>query len=49
MLAAGARGYVFKHNAADGLLTAIRTVAAGGTYIDPAFGSKQPKPKATTP
>lgn len=45
MLAAGACGYVFKHNAADGLLTAIRTVAAGGTYIDPAFGSKQQEPK----
>jgi DNA-binding NarL/FixJ family response regulator len=45
MLAVGARGYVFKHNAADGLLTAIRTVAAGGTYIDPAFGSKQQEPK----
>jgi DNA-binding NarL/FixJ family response regulator len=42
MLAAGARGYVLKRNIADGLLTAIRTVAAGGTYIDPSFVSKQP-------
>jgi two-component system, NarL family, response regulator NreC len=42
MLAAGARGYVLKRNIANGLLTAIRTVAAGGTYIDPDFVSKQP-------
>jgi DNA-binding NarL/FixJ family response regulator len=42
MLTAGARGYVLKRNIADGLLTAIRTVAAGGTYIDPSFVSKQP-------
>ena len=42
MLAAGARGYVLKRNIANGLLTAIRTVAAGGTYIDPHFVSKQP-------
>ena len=41
MLAAGARGYVLKHHIAEGLLTAIRTVAAGGTYIDPAFATKQ--------
>ncbi len=44
MLAAGARGYLFKHNAAHGLLTAIRTVAAGGTYIDPASERRQPEP-----
>jgi DNA-binding NarL/FixJ family response regulator len=42
MLAAGARGYVLKRNIASGLLTAIRTVAAGGTYIDSSFVSKQP-------
>jgi DNA-binding NarL/FixJ family response regulator len=40
MQAAGASGYVLKSNAGAGLLTAIRTVAAGGTYIDPAFASK---------
>ncbi len=42
MLAVGARGYVLKRNIANGLLTAIRTVAAGRTYIDPYFVSKQP-------
>jgi two-component system, NarL family, response regulator NreC len=42
MLAAGARGYVLKRNIANELLTAIRMVAAGGTYIDPDFVSKQP-------
>jgi DNA-binding NarL/FixJ family response regulator len=42
MLTAGARGYVLKRNIAGRLLTAIRTVAAGETYIDPSFVSKQP-------
>lgn len=37
MLEAGARGYVLKQSVAEGLLTAIRTVAAGETYIDPRF------------
>jgi DNA-binding NarL/FixJ family response regulator len=41
MLAAGARGYVLKHHIAEGLLTAIRTVAAGGTHIDPTFTTRQ--------
>ncbi|HEU4323766.1 MAG TPA: response regulator transcription factor [Roseiflexaceae bacterium] len=41
MLAAGACGYVLKRSIAGSLVTAIRTVAAGGMYIDPAFGSKQ--------
>ncbi len=51
MLAAGASGYVLKHNAAKGLLTAIRTVAAGGTYIDPSFASKprQAQPEHKSP
>jgi two-component system, NarL family, response regulator NreC len=35
MLAAGATGYVLKRSNPDELLTAIRTVAAGETYIDP--------------
>jgi two-component system, NarL family, response regulator NreC len=46
MLAAGARGYVLKRNIVDGLLTAIRTVAAGGRYIDPYFVRKQPEQPA---
>lgn len=43
MLAVGACGYVLKRNAATELLTAIRMVAAGRTYIDPAVGSKHRK------
>jgi len=35
LLRAGATGYVIKKTAADQLINAIRTVAAGGTYIDP--------------
>jgi DNA-binding NarL/FixJ family response regulator len=35
LLRAGAAGYVLKKTAADELITAIRNVAAGGTYIDP--------------
>lgn len=45
LLAVGARGYVLKRNAADGLLTAIRAVAVGGTYIDPSFANKQSEPQ----
>jgi DNA-binding NarL/FixJ family response regulator len=35
LLQAGAVGYVLKRGAADELVRAIRTVAAGGTYVDP--------------
>jgi two-component system response regulator NreC len=35
LLRAGAVGYVLKRTAADALIHAIRTVAHGGTYIDP--------------
>ncbi|UUX95048.1 response regulator transcription factor [Aquabacterium sp. J223] len=37
MLRAGAAGYVVKRAAADALVTAIRTVAEGGTYVDPSL------------
>jgi two-component system response regulator NreC len=37
MLAAGAAGYVLKRTAADALIHAIRTVAAGGVYVDPSL------------
>lgn len=37
-LAAGARGYVVKTCADVDLLAAIRTVACGGTFIDPSMG-----------
>jgi two-component system response regulator NreC len=36
LLEAGASGYVLKRTAAAGLIQAIRAVAAGGTYLDPA-------------
>ena len=35
LLQAGATGYIVKKTAADELITAIRIVSAGGTYIDP--------------
>ena len=37
LLTAGASGYVLKHAAADDLIQAIRIVAAGGIYLDPAL------------
>lgn len=39
LLQAGASGYVLKRAAADELLRAIRTVAKGDTYIDPALAA----------
>jgi len=38
--AAGATGYVLKEAADDDLLTAVREVAAGGRYVDPALGAR---------
>lgn len=40
MLSSGANGYVLKQTAGDVLLSAIRTVVAGGTYLDPAVAGK---------
>lgn len=40
MLHNGANGYVLKQTLGDVLLSAIRTVAAGGTYLDPAVAEK---------
>lgn len=37
LLRAGASGYVLKRAAAGELVRAVRTVAAGGTYIDPSI------------
>ncbi len=37
MLEAGAAGYVLKRSAAGDLIRAVRAVADGGTYIDPAL------------
>ncbi len=39
ILRAGASGYVLKRAAASELVNAVRTVAAGGTYIDPSLAS----------
>jgi DNA-binding NarL/FixJ family response regulator len=39
LLTAGAAGYILKHAAADDLIQAIRMVAAGGVYLDPALAS----------
>jgi DNA-binding NarL/FixJ family response regulator len=38
MLEGGAAGYVLKQSPAPELLRAIRTVASGGTYVDPLMG-----------
>ncbi len=40
LLAAGAAGYVLKHAAAEDLIEAVRSVARGGTYLDPAVAGK---------
>ena len=39
-LEAGARGYLVKRSAADELVRAIRAIAAGGIYLDPAITGK---------
>jgi two-component system, NarL family, response regulator NreC len=39
-LRAGARGYVLKEAEDSDLVQAVRTVATGGTYLDPAVGGK---------
>jgi DNA-binding NarL/FixJ family response regulator len=40
LLRAGAAGYILKKTAADELITAIRIVAEGGTYIDPTLAGE---------
>ena len=40
LLEAGASGYVLKRAAAEELVKAIRVVAAGGVYLDPALAGK---------
>ncbi|HEX2528808.1 MAG TPA: response regulator transcription factor [Geminicoccus sp.] len=40
LLQAGGRGYVLKRSAAEDLVRAIRAVAAGGVYLDPAIADK---------
>ena len=40
LLEAGARGYILKRSAAEDLLRAVRAVAEGGLYLDPAIAGK---------
>jgi DNA-binding NarL/FixJ family response regulator len=40
LLSAGAAGYVLKRAAGDELIHAVRAVASGGTYLDPAIAGK---------
>jgi len=40
LLEVGASGYVLKRAAAEELIKAIRVVAAGGVYLDPALAGK---------
>jgi DNA-binding NarL/FixJ family response regulator len=49
LLRAGAAGYLLKRTAAAELVRAIRTVAAGGTYVDPSLAGAlltEPSPRA---
>ena len=39
-LQAGAKGYVIKHSAATELVSAVRSVVAGDTYINPSLGAR---------
>ena len=39
-LSAGARGYVLKEAAEADLVEAVRSVLAGGTYLDPSLGAR---------
>jgi DNA-binding NarL/FixJ family response regulator len=40
LLDAGANGYALKRSACDELVRAVRIVAAGGTYVDPALAGQ---------
>lgn len=40
LLQAGVRGYLLKRSAAEDLLRAVRAIAAGGLYLDPAVAGK---------
>ena len=52
-LSAGARGYVLKDAAEAELVEAVRSVLAGGTYLDPSLGARlarmPPEPSGTHP
>lgn len=40
LLKAGARGYLLKRSAAEDLVRAIRAIASGGMYLDPAIADR---------
>ncbi len=40
LLQTGARGYLLKRSAAEDLLRAVRAIASGGIYLDPAVADK---------
>ncbi|SFL93018.1 response regulator transcription factor [Methylorubrum salsuginis] len=48
-LSAGARGYILKRATSDNLLLAIRSVHAGGIYLDPMVASQQLATERTSP
>lgn len=48
-LAAGARGYILKRATSDNLLLAIRSVHAGGVYLDPMVASQHLAAERTAP
>lgn len=48
LMAAGASGYALKLSSAEELIRAIRTVAAGGTYLDPVIAGKLVTSSAAT-
>ena len=48
VLEAGAAGYVPKRAAADDLVRALRTVAAGGAYVDPILGAAAAAPSTSS-
>ena len=47
--AAGASAYVLKQSAFGELLSAVRTVAAGGRYLDQSLEEPTPRPRYTAP
>ena len=48
-LAAGVKGYVLKHSAAENLVSSIRAVQSGQVYIDPSLGQEPTEPAGTQP
>lgn len=44
---AGANGFLLKENTFDELMTALKTVGQGGTYVSPAISSRCPAGEAT--